>query len=267
MNYRLFSVFAMLSAALCQACAAESVAIRPVPVERCAEVVATPDLDPFDPESVKRWRGAPRIAKALGSDRRDLLRNLLASGENPNICLLGFSVLALSASSGDVEEVRILLDGGADPGLPLDASGGTPLMMALQSGRFEVARLLIARGANVRAVGDGGMTALYQLTWSLLSSASQAEQREQAAMARELLDKGAAVDVPMGVPQMTPLMLAASRGNKPMVELLLARSADPRLKDFKGRTPQDFARAKGHDEVAQLLSAAESSMTAAPLPR
>jgi len=262
---RLSSVFALLCVALCQACASEPGAIRPVPFERCAEVAATPDLDPFDPPSIVRhWKDAPRIAYALGSDRHDQLRSLLAAGENPNVCLLGFSVLALSASSGDVEEVRILLDGGANPDLPRDASGGTPLMMALQSGRFEAARLLVARGANVRAVGDGNMTALYQLAWALLPASSQPGQ---VAMARELLDEGAAVDVPMGVPRMTPLMLAASRGNRPLVELLLARAADPRGQDFKGRTALDFARDKGHPDVAALLSSPPTSTASAPSSR
>lgn len=268
MMRRLLLGFAMSALVPWQACTAAPAPVRPVAVDRCPEVAATPELDPFDPPSIARnWKNAPRIAKALGSDRHDLLRNLLAAGENPNICLLGFSVLELSTGSGDVEEVRILLDGGAHPDLPLDANGGTPLMMALQSARFGVARLLIARGANVRAVGDGNRTAIYQLTSALLSSASRAEQAEQAAIARELLDAGAAVDVPLGVPHMTPLMLAASRGNKPMVELMLARSADPRRTDFKGRTPRDFALAKGHAEVAELLSAAQSSMASAPLSR
>ena len=244
-------------------CMAASPVARPVPIARCAAVPATPQLDPEDPASVRRWRNGPPILYAMGHDRHDRLRALLAHGADPNVCLLGFSVMELAATSGDVEEVAILLDAGAQPDLPLNSEGGTPLLSALQLGRFEVARLLIERGADVRVAADGNITALYALASAMPPPAMQVEQ---AALARTLLDRGVAVDAAMGKPRITALMMAAIRGNKPLVQLLLERGADPALADNKGQTALTFALKKGHADVAELLSAAGTSPTATASP-
>jgi ankyrin repeat protein len=51
----------------------------------------------------------------------------------------------------------------------------------------------------------------------------------------------------------TPLMLAAEKGHKPVVSLLLKRGADPKLKDKNGKTAADWAAFFNHDDVAKLL--------------
>jgi len=248
--------------ALFQGCTAAAPAPTPAPVARCPDVVATPGLDPLEPQSLMAWKGGPPLAYALGSGRHDRLRKLLADGENPNVCLLGFSLLTLAGASGNVEEVRILLDSGAHPDLPRDSAGGTPLLSAIDAGHYEVARLLIQRGADVHVVADGNVTALYRLAISIVPPARQADQ---AAFARTLIDSGASIDAAMGVPQVTPLMMAASRGNMPLVKVLLAAAANPRLTDRSGRTAQDFALKKGHSEVAELLAdAAPPKASSAP---
>jgi hypothetical protein len=246
-------------------CAAAAAVARPVAASRCAEVAATPGLDPADPDSVRRhWRNGPAIVLAMGPDRHDKLRELLARGENPNVCLLGFSVLALAVTSGDVDEVGILLDGGADPNLPKDSNGGTPLLNALEMGRFDIAQLLIARGADVLAAADGHATALYELASAAPQPAHQAEQLD---LARMLVDRGVPVDAPMGAPHVTALMMAAIRGNEPLVQLLLAHGADPGLRDNKGQTALSLARKKGHAGVVQILSVATSSAAPASSPQ
>lgn len=231
---------------------------HPVPVGRCPAVAATEKLDPEDPASVLRWRDGPPILYAMGRDRHDRLRALLAQGADPGVCLLGFSVMELAVTSGDIEEVTILLDAGAHPDLPLNSQGGTPLFSALQLGRFDIARLLIARGADMRIAADGNMTALYALASAM---AAPAMRDDQAALARTLLAAGVAVDAAMGKPRITALMMAAIRGNKPLVEVLLESGADPRLEDDKGQTALAFAQKKGHTDVAQLLSAATTLST------
>jgi len=240
---------------------AASPAAHPVPVARCAAVPATQQLDPEDPASVLRWRDGPPILYAMGRDRHDRLRALLAQGADPGVCLLGFSVLELAVTSGDLEEVTILLDAGAHPDLPLNAEGGTPLLSALQLGRFDIARLLIARGANMRIAADGNLTALYALASAMPPPAMR---DDQAALARTLLKGGAAVDAAMGKPRITALMMAAIRGNKPLVQALLEGGADPRREDDKGQTALAFAQKKGHADVAALLSAAASAPAPAP---
>jgi ankyrin repeat protein len=51
----------------------------------------------------------------------------------------------------------------------------------------------------------------------------------------------------------TPLHLAAGRGHRDVVELLLANNADVNAKANNGATPLDFAGGGGHKDVVELL--------------
>jgi uncharacterized protein len=260
MDRRILVAMLVVLAAAWQGAQAGSHA-RAVPARRCAEPPLSVTHDPSDPESVKKnLRTAPRIVLAMGLTRHEKLRSLLARGENPNVCVLGNSVLTLAAASGDLEEVEILLDGGAHPDRPADSLGGTPLMMALDQGRFDVARLLIDRGADVRAATDGNMTTLIELAGASPPPELRAQQLE---LAQALVDGGVAVDARLARPRTTALMMASIRGNAQLVQLLLHLGADPRLEDSKGQTALTFALKKGHADVAALLSAANPAPAAA----
>ena len=52
----------------------------------------------------------------------------------------------------------------------------------------------------------------------------------------------------------TGLILAATRGYRDMVELLLKRGANPMLSDKGGRTALYWALANGHKEIAEILN-------------
>jgi ankyrin repeat protein len=48
-------------------------------------------------------------------------------------------------------------------------------------------------------------------------------------------------------------MLAAARGDGPLVDLLLAAGADPALTDRRGATASEMAERAGHADLAQRL--------------
>jgi ankyrin repeat protein len=52
---------------------------------------------------------------------------------------------------------------------------------------------------------------------------------------------------------LTPLHLAAFKGSVEMVELLLARGADPNARADKGATPLSAASRQGHKKVEAVL--------------
>ena len=52
---------------------------------------------------------------------------------------------------------------------------------------------------------------------------------------------------------LTPLMEAAQNGHMGVVQLLVSRGADVRLRDYRKRTAEQLAKAKGHEEVVVFL--------------
>jgi uncharacterized protein len=228
----------------------------PAPIERCAKVQLPEDFDPTSVASIeKAVKGGPRILYALGKERHQLLRRLLSEGENPNVCVLGSSVLSLSAFRGDVEEIRILLDGGAHPDKPLDENGGTPLTAALGMARFEAGQLLLARGANPLHRTDGELTTLHELASAVVAPGSEAES-QQLKLADQLIRHGVSVNSPATANRTTPLMLAALRDSRSLVYLLVENGADVNVHNVRGLTAEDFARKKGFTEIAEFLNRA-----------
>ena len=71
-------------------------------------------------------------------------------------------------------------------------------------------------------------------------------------MASLLLDQGADPNAKNNK-DVTPLMIAASRGNMAIVRLLLDRGADARAKAKDGKTALDWANSEQRTEVAQLI--------------
>lgn len=61
-------------------------------------------------------------------------------------------------ATGDIATVRKLISLGED--VNKKSNGMTPAMYAARSNRVEILKLLIARGANLKATSDKGMTAI-----------------------------------------------------------------------------------------------------------
>lgn len=229
---------------------------KPPVVEKCADTPLPVDFDPTSAASVRKaLKGSARIFFVRLQKNHAALQQLLAGGENANVCALGSSVLAYSAAAGELEEVTILLDGGADPDRPFAAGGSTPLFNALGAGHFDVAKLLLARGANPLHKTDGGLTALHELAIANLRGNASSKQLE---MASELIFRGAPVNSQMDIQRTTPLMMAALRGNVALVDLLLRSGADAKLANAKGETAVTFANRRGHRESADRLNLALS---------
>ena len=123
----------------------------------------------------------------------------------------GWTALHLAAFMGHAPVTRVLLDHGADlEAVSTNSIANRPLHAALAGkGSTEVIELLIARGADVNARAELGIT---------------------------------------------PLHLAAARGNMPLTRRLIQLKADPGARMADGKRPADFAAERGHPEVAALLN-------------
>jgi ankyrin repeat protein len=95
-------------------------------------------------------RGAPAdtLPAVAGLGRVDDAKRMLPSASNDD----RHRALALAAQLGHVDVVRLLLDAGEDPNRynpPGTHAHSVPLHQAIAAGRFEVVRLLVARGARL----------------------------------------------------------------------------------------------------------------------
>jgi hypothetical protein len=100
---------------------------------------------------------------------------------------------------------------------------------AVRSGDVATVRQMLAKGADPNeAEGINDWTPLMH-----------AVHKNQLGSVEALLDGHA--DPNRAVNSMTPLMMASGYGYTPIVRLLLARGADPRLRDLDGWTAVDYA--------------------------
>lgn len=152
-----------------------------------------------------------------------------------------------AAAIGDVPRVQELLGDDASLANACAPDGFQPLGLAAFFRQPEVVELLLARGADVRAVAQNPfrVTALH----------SAVADGGHAAVATMLVRAGADVNARQQH-GLTPLHGAADSGDRLTVELLLEHGADPAATHDGGKTALDIAREKGHLDVIKAMEAA-----------
>ncbi len=169
------------------------------------------------------------------------VRLLLDRGADANVrSQLGRTPLLVAASStGTAEAIGLLLDKGADVNAA-DAIGVTPLIAAASVDDTEVAKLLLAKGAEVNAKANVGQSAT-----ALMGAAYNGN----VELTRLLLARGAALDAisddrsgnvkngPVRFGNVTALHMATSSGRADVVKLLLDSGAAVDARDVRGMTP------------------------------
>ncbi|KAH8729852.1 hypothetical protein BGZ61DRAFT_475415 [Ilyonectria robusta] len=157
---------------------------------------------------------------------------------------------------GGLKMANLFLDKHGDLLDKQDQSGKTALYMACESGHFDMADLLLKRGANPNIVEANGKTALYM-----------ACEKGQLNIVQRLLQQHAdpnTVGPGNSTPIMVAVMMAANRAEKNrlgVVKELIRFHADPRRTDHKGR---DAFRHVGGPLSSELKRALKASPQAEP---
>lgn len=196
-------------------------------------------LRPFDVED------APALHEALVESLEELRRHLWFLQVDADTRRSGVSMKPPTIYEAAVFGDRALVDRllAADPQSvnAADAYGFTPLHGIVQEHHFELAEFLIAKGANVMARNDSGVTPLHLAAYPemvdiLVKHGADLEARE---------DGGG-----------TPLHLASENPDAMAVmRRLLELGADPNATDDAGGTALSSALERGEPEKVELLLA------------
>ncbi|MFC8034902.1 ankyrin repeat domain-containing protein [Streptomyces griseoincarnatus] len=140
------------------------------------------------------------------------------------------------------EVARLLASGvGVDA---IDREGRSALDLAVQEGHADVVRLLLAAGADP----EGHAGPYHELT-----PMTEAAMFGRAAVVEALIDAGVSTGAQRVRIPYVPLVLAATLGHTDVVDVLLDRGADIEDRDFKGRSPLEWAVSFGQPAAVRLL--------------
>lgn len=149
--------------------------------------------------------------------------------------------LLQAVSRGQLQQVRALLDQGADINVKESKSGQTPLISASFKQRIKLVQLLLDKGADVHARDINGETALMA-----------AAEKGNTSIVKMLLEKGADANTKNKKDQ-TPLLKIAEKENLDMISLLLENGADINARNKWGETVLIIILEKQKLAAAKLL--------------
>ena len=179
---------------------------------------------------------------AVQSNHPKAVKMFLSSGANPNALYTkdGGTALTYASKRGYAEIAKMLLAAGAN----VESLGGwKPLQIAAESGHSEIVKMLIDAGANLNAVAKINGTALMR-----------ASIFGHSEVVKILLDAGANPNVSVEeIGGWTALMWAVSKGTPEIVKMLLDAGANPNAADKKGQTVLMQAEKDGHPKIIQML--------------
>jgi ankyrin repeat protein len=149
-----------------------------------------------------------------------------------------------ASALGDCDRLHALIVTDAMIARAVSADGWLPLHLAAAFAEPSAVELLLEHGAHIHQVSHNPMRNQALHACVALSNS--------IANLRLLLEAGASVNATQAGGY-TPLHQSAASGKAAVVELLLEHGADKTLRCDQGKTPADYARERGHTELAALL--------------
>jgi uncharacterized protein len=187
------------------------------------------------PIDARNLAGATALFFAAEGGHLAVAQRLMERGADVKITGRGgISLVAAASYAGSDEVVAALLAHGADAQVP-DDTGKPPIVYAAARARLDIVKRLLARSIDVNARYPNDLTLLM---WAS-GPDEKVPEAEAAKVVTFLLDAGAHID-DRDDRGRTALMIAAEGGRAEIASLLLARGADPALKDKAGKRAADL---------------------------
>ncbi len=224
-----------------------------------------------DVNASETWRGQTALMWAAAEGHAHIVPTMLSYGADITArSNAGWSAMLFAAREGEIGVVQTLLEAGGDveDALPVveetrrggtsaerSATGLNALLLAAANAHYELASLLVDRGADVN-VASRGWTALHQVSW--VRKAGVAGSNNPAPkgsgnvtsldFVRKIVAAGADVNArvtvrpPAGITRLnfiggTPFLLAARTGDAALMRLLAELGADPLAPNEDNTTP------------------------------
>ena len=194
----------------------------------------------------------------------------------------GVTPLVLAARQGNLDAVKVLAESGADLDKP-SGDGSTAILVAIQNGHYHVARYLVEKGADINRANEKGWTPLYLAVKhrNLETGTIPVPNQNQAFdFIKVLLDRDVDVNARVGFNTeirngqratwfeedgATAFMRAALCGDIEVMEMLLAKGADPTIITKDGTTALMAASGVGFTEGFIQYRSKEDSLAAVKL--
>lgn len=204
--------------------------------------------------------GVTLLHLAVQEGQTNILEFLLSRGarldikDNNNYTPLHWAVML-----GFKDIARMLISNGADVN-DRGLNSMTPLHDAAYNGHQEIAKMLIANGAKLDARDELGNTPLDLAVekkqtgvLALLKPLHMAVEKGETGEFEDALKKYPFFIDARDENGRTPLHLAAAKGNKEILWMLINQGAGINTRDIDGFTPMELAAQKGHNAVVQIL--------------
>eukprot|EP00918_Siedleckia_nematoides_P064115 GHVU01139445.1.p1 GENE.GHVU01139445.1~~GHVU01139445.1.p1 ORF type:complete len:327 (+),score=53.70 GHVU01139445.1:88-1068(+) len=191
--------------------------------------------------------GFTPLYAAVRKNKLDLVKYLLERKANPDQAIRSHDYpLVFASGMGYIDQVKALVEAGANCNVPSPGPGGTPMVLAVQSSHtnsLEICKTLIGGGCDVHKVNNVGRTVMH----------AAAEAIADVILCMDyLVGQGTDLNV-RDNKGFTPLMLCSQSGKKNICAKLLGFDVDIGITNNEGKTALDLARQNEHNEIEELI--------------